>query len=248
MRQYREVMAIAAVFDLDNTLVEGSSLFHFGKEMMRRRFIGPRTILRYARAEFSYVRNRAEQDGMPADVASRVLGMVEGRHQEELIGLADDFVASRLPRYYVAEVVDRLTHFVKLGIPTYIATASPQELADAIARSLGATGALGTVSETVNGVYTGRLAQPIAHGAEKAARVRAVLESSETDLENSWAFSDSVNDLPLLAMVGNPVAVHPDKALNQIALQNSWQVITPKSSNDLGSIAAIFGFHPYPMS
>ena len=241
-------MAIAAVFDLDNTLVEGSSLFHFGKEMVRRRFIGPRTVVRYARAEFTYVRNRSERDGMPADVASRVLGMVEGRQQQDLIGLADDFVATRLPRYYVTDVVDRLTHFVKLGIPTYIATASPQELADSIARSLGATGALGTVSETVNGIYTGRLAQPIAHGAEKAARVRSLLESTDTDLDGSWAFSDSVNDLPLLAMVGNPVAVHPDKALNQIAMQNSWQVITPKQGTDLGSIASMFGFHPYPMS
>lgn len=241
-------MAIAAVFDLDNTLVEGSSLFHFGKEMVRRRFIGPRTVVRYARAEFTYVRNRSERDGMPADVASRVLGMVEGRQQQDLIGLADDFVATRLPRYYVTDVVDRLTHFVKLGIPTYIATASPQELADSIARSLGATGALGTVSETVNGIYTGRLAQPIAHGAEKAARVRLLLEGSDIDLEHSWAFSDSVNDLPLLAMVGNPVAVHPDKALHQIALQNSWQIIKSKGSNDLGSLSAMIGFHPNPSS
>lgn len=241
-------MAIAAVFDLDNTLVEGSSLFHFGKEMVRRRFIGPRTVLHYARAEFAYVRNRAERDGMPADVASRVLGMVAGRRQDDLVGLADDFVARRLPHYYRSAIVDCLTHFAKIGVPTYIATASPQELADCIARSLGATGALGTVSETVDGIYTGRLAQPIAHGAEKAARVRLLLEDSDTDLEHSWAFSDSVNDLPLLAMVGNPVAVHPDRALNQIALQNSWQVIKAKSSNDLVSLSAMIGFHPNPSS
>ena len=241
-------MAIAAVFDLDNTIVEGSSLFHFGKEMVRRRFIGPRTVLHYARAEFAYVRNRGERDGMPADVASRVLGMVAGRRQEDLIGLADDFVASKLPRHYVTAVVDSLTHFAKIGVPTYIATASPQELADSIARSLGATGALGTVSETVDGIYTGRLAQPIAHGAEKAARVRLLLEGSDIDLEHSWAFSDSVNDLPLLAMVGNPVAVHPDKALHQIALQNSWQIIKSKGSNDLGSLSAMIGFHPNPSS
>ena len=98
-------MSAAAVFDLDNTLVEGSSLFHFGKEMMRRRFIGPATILRYARAEFSYVRNRAEVEGMPAVVAERVLGMVAGRQQSELSALADDFVSGRLHRYYVPEIL-----------------------------------------------------------------------------------------------------------------------------------------------
>jgi len=241
-------MAFAAVFDLDNTLVQGSSLFHFGKELARRRFIGPRSVLRYARAEFDYVRNRSEREGMPADVASRVLEMVAGRHQADLMELADDFVARRLPRYFVPEVVDRLGHFAKLGIPTYIATASPQELADSIARSLGATAAIGTHAETVGGMYTGRLARPITHGAEKAERVRRLLVEAEIDFQQSWAFSDSINDLPLLAMMGNPVAVRPDRALKRIAELNSWQVITPSNPDDFGSIAAVFGFHPYPMS
>ena len=241
-------MSAAAVFDLDNTLVEGSSLFHFGKEMMRRRFIGPMTVLRYARAEFSYVRNRAEVEGMPAVVAERVLGMVAGRQRSELSALADDFVSGRLHRYYVPEILDHIVHFTKLGVPTYLATASPQELADSIARSLGMTGALGTVSETVDGVYTGRLEQPIAHGAEKAVRVRELLASIGADPEQCWAFSDSVNDLPMLAMMGHPVAVNPDRALMQIARQNDWQVISSRSGRDLSSIAAMFGFHPYPMT
>lgn len=241
-------MSAAAVFDLDNTLVEGSSLFHFGKEMMRRRFIGPATILRFARAEFSYVRNRSEVEGMPAVVAERVLGMVAGRRQDELSALADDFVAGRLNRHYVPEILDRIVHFTKLGIPTYLATASPQELADSIARSLGMTGALGTVSETVDGVYTGRLEQPIAHGAEKAVRVRELLAGIDADPEQCWAFSDSVNDLPMLAMMGHPVAVNPDRALMQIARQNDWQVISSQSGRDLSSIAAMFGFHPYPIT
>ncbi len=241
-------MSIAAVFDLDNTLVQGSSLFHFGKEMMRPRFIGPLDVLRYARAEFSYVRNRSEVEGMPAAVAERVLGLVAGHDQNELIGLADEFVDGRLRRHYVPEILDRIVHFTKLGVPTYLATASPQELADSIARSLGMTGALGTVSETVSGVYTGRLEQPIAHGAEKALRVRALLESIDADPEQCWAFSDSVNDLPLLALMGHPVAVNPDKALMQIARQNEWQIITSDGTNDLASIAAMFGFHPYPMN
>jgi len=241
-------MSAAAVFDLDNTLVEGSSLFHFGKEMVRRRFIGPIAVLRYARAEFSYVRNRAEVEGMPALVAERVLGMVAGRQQDELSALADDFVAGRLHRYYVPEILDRIVHFTKLGIPTYLATASPQELADSIARSLGMTGALGTVSETVDGIYTGRLEQPIAHGAEKAVRVRELLAGIGAEPEQCWAFSDSVNDLPMLAMMGHPVAVNPDRALMQIAQQNDWQVISSESGRDLSTIASMFGFHPYPMT
>jgi phosphoserine phosphatase len=110
------------------------------------------------------------------------------------------------------------------------------------------TGALGTVSETVDGIYTGRLEQPIAHGAEKAVRVRELLAGIGAEPEQCWAFSDSVNDLPMLAMMGHPVAVNPDRALMQIAQQNDWQVISSESGRDLSSIASMFGFHPYPMT
>ena len=96
-------------------------------------------------------------------------------------------------------------------------TATPVELAQIIARRLGLTGALGTVAETENGVYTGRLVGELLHGPAKAAAVRALAAREGLDLRRCTAYSDSVNDVPMLSVVGTAVAVNPDGALRDIA-------------------------------
>jgi len=224
--EYFSIVTSVAVFDLDNTLVRGSSLFHFGWLLVRRRVIGPIQVLRYALAEFVYVRNCTEREGLPGLLAERLLGLVKGFSQEELIVHARVFAATTLRRHLIAEVVDQVEAFRKLGIPCYIATASPQELALAIAEELGMNGAIGTVSHVFEGRYTGALASPIAHGEEKARRVNQLFESNGYERKTSWAFSDSINDLPLLVLVENPVVVNADKNLRQIAELNDWVVLT----------------------
>ena len=215
-----------AIFDLDNTLVRGSSLFHFGWLLVRRRVISPLQVLRYAMAEFVYVRNCTEREGLPGLLAERLLGLVKGFSQEELLVHARVFAATVLRRHLIADVVDQVEAFRKLGIPCYIATASPQELALAIAEELGMNGAIGTISHVFEGRYTGSLASPIAHGEEKARRVNQLFDSKGYDRKASWAFSDSINDLPLLVLVAHPVVVNADKHLRQIADLNGWVVLT----------------------
>ena len=219
-------MTPVAVFDLDNTLVRGSSLFHFGWALVRRGAISPIQVLRYAVAEFLYVRRCTEREGLPGLLAERLLGLVKGRSQEELVMHARVFAATSLHRHLIPEVVNQLVAFRKLGIPCYIATASPQELAQAIADELGMTGAIGTVSHTFAGRFTGSLASPLAHGEEKARRVQQLFDREGYERATSWAFSDSINDLPLLVIVGNAVVVNADKNLLQIAELNDWVVLT----------------------
>jgi HAD superfamily hydrolase (TIGR01490 family) len=230
----------AAVFDLDNTLVRGSSLFHFGREMVRRRRLKARHVIRFAGAEAGYVLRRGEPTGISSTVADRTLGLVAGMRQSDLLDLAVEFAETRLHRHLSFHVYQQVIGFKRAGFTTVLATASPQELAGAVAAALGMSAAIGTVSEVTDGMYTGRLCGPVAHGPVKAQRVRALLAEHGLDARRSWAFSDSVNDLPLLTLVGNPVATHADPELRVIARTNGWRILTdgqkPEWSSGLGTL------------
>ncbi len=106
----------------------------------------------------------------------------------------------------------------------WLVTATPVELATIIARRLKLTGALGTVAESADGVYTGRLVGTVLHGEAKAAAVRALAEREGLDLARCTAYSDSINDLPMLSLVGRAVAVNPDSALKAEARSRGWEI------------------------
>jgi phosphoserine phosphatase len=110
------------------------------------------------------------------------------------------------------------------GERVWLVTATPVELAGLIARRLGLTGALGTVAEVQDGIYTGRLVGEPLHGAAKAEAVRALAEREALDLARCSAYSDSINDLPMLSIVGHPVAVNPDPQLRREARERGWEV------------------------
>jgi HAD superfamily hydrolase (TIGR01490 family) len=230
-----------AIVDLDNTLIRGSYLFHFGVSMVRRRLLSPRPILPFLLDEARYVHRRGERAGMPDRIAECVLSLVEGRDHAEAIASCRQFVSQSLDRVVVPEVLTVIEDLQDLGIPAYIATASPQEIADAVADRLGLAGAIGTISEVQDGRYTGRLATPIAHGAEKLRRVQELLAELDVDPAQSWAFSDSINDAALLEAVGWPVAVNADEPLRRAALANSWLMIDCANSRRSGAWADHLG-------
>jgi len=245
MRPVKRPVRRAAVFDLDNTLVRGSTLFHFGVDLVRRGRLPARHVVRYALAEASYVIRRSEPTGVAADAAARALGLVTGARQDDVLALAERFARVRLDRHLRPDVCAELRRFREAGFLTVVATASPQELATVVAARLGAHVAIGTVSETVDGRYTGRLAGPVAHGPAKAARVAEVLAEHGAEPHSAWAFSDSVNDLPLLTLVGNPVAVHADRELSAIAHFNGWRTLGPHLHSE-EALARLHVLHPFP--
>jgi phosphoserine phosphatase len=110
------------------------------------------------------------------------------------------------------------------GQRVWLVTATPVEVAEVIARRLGLTGALGTVAEAVDGVYSGRLVGEILHGEAKAEAVRALAVRQGLDLERCAAYSDSANDIPMLSLVGAPCAVNPDSRLRAHAKAHGWRV------------------------
>src|SRR5207253_7405789 len=113
-------------------------------------------------------------------------------------------------------------HHRELGEPVWLVTGAPVELAEIIARRLGLSGALGTVSEVVDGNWTGRLVGEVLHGPAKAVAVRAHAEREDFDLDQCAAYSDSINDLALLETVAHPHAVNPDRQLGRLARARAW--------------------------
>jgi HAD superfamily hydrolase (TIGR01490 family) len=215
----------AAFFDCDKTLIPGSSLYLLARGMYERDFFRVRDLAGFAWAQARYRLFGKELMDQVGDIQTSALEFVKGRHQDELRALGQEIVDEQiLPKVYsdIARIIEQHN---ELGAETWLLTAAPQELADAIARGLGMTGALGTVSEIDGaGYYTGRLAGPLMHGIEKAKAVAEIAGTRGFDLAESHAYSDSSNDLPLLEAVGHAHAVNPDPRLRKIARARGWPV------------------------
>jgi len=214
----------AAFFDVDKTLLPGSSLYLFARGLYRRGFYTLRDIVGFAFGQFVFRLTGAEgQSGIEAARES-ALAFVEGKHQADLVQLGHDIVVEVIgPRIYpgMRRVIE--AHHAA-GDRTYLVTAAPRDLADEIATSLGMDGALGTTAELVDGTYTGRMLGPVLHGPAKLEAVKELAADEGIDLRSSSAYSDSVNDRPLLEGVGHPVAVNPDRVLRGLAAERGWPI------------------------
>ena len=214
----------AAFIDVDKTLLPGSSLYLFARGLYRRGFYNLRDILGFAFGQLTFRLTGAEgQAGMDA-AREHALAFIEGKRRSDLVQLGHDIVVEVVgPRIYpgMRRVID--AHHAD-GDRTYLVTAAPRELAEGIAAYLGMDGALGTEAELADGVYTGRLLGPVLHGPAKLDAVLRLADRHGFDLRASSAYSDSVNDRPLLEGVGRPVAVNPDRVLRELAVKRGWPV------------------------
>ncbi len=218
-------MKRAAFFDCDKTLIPGSSLYLLARGMYERDYVRLRNLFGWAFTQVRYQLLGKELMNKVEDIQAGAYEFVKGRHQDELRALGEEITEERiLPRVY-EDIARVIAWHNEHGFETYLLTAAPQELADAIASSLGMTGARGTVSEIDDaGRYTGRMAGPLLHGPEKAKAVQLLAEQHGIDLEASHAYSDSKNDVPLLEAVGHAHAVNPDAELRRIARARGWPV------------------------
>ncbi len=214
---------VAAFFDLDNTVVRGASLFYFARGLHARGFFSRRELRGFARRALHYA-VRGEVHGHLLEVRELALAFVAGHTTAEIRAIGEEVYEEHMGakvRPGVRLLADR---HLREGAPVWLVTAAPVELAEVVARRLGLTGALGTVAESVDGTYTGRLVGEPLHGPAKAEAVRALAAAAGWDLARCAAYSDSANDLPLLSMVGRPVVVNPDRALRRHAARRGWEV------------------------
>jgi HAD superfamily hydrolase (TIGR01490 family) len=215
----------AAFFDLDKTLLPGSSLFPLAQEMYRQRFFDLRDIGRLATDQLAYRLFGTEAEGRIQRAREASLQAIRGRRREEVILVGRSVAREELlPRLY-PQAVELLSRHKLAGREVYICSSSPQDYLALLAEELGIDGVVGTRAEVVGDRYTGRLDGPMCHGPEKARRVQELASSRGIDLARSYAYSDSVNDLPMLELVGNPVAMNPDRRLAAIARKRGWQIL-----------------------
>ncbi|MGW7521427.1 HAD family hydrolase [Streptomyces sp. NPDC054796] len=214
----------AAFFDLDNTVMQGAALFHFGRGLYKRKFFRKRELARFAWQQAYFRMAGTENAGHMEDVRSSALSIVKGHRVSELMAIGeeiyDEYMASRIwpgTRALAQAHLDA-------GQKVWLVTAAPVETATIIARRLGLTGALGTVAESVGGVYTGRLVGEPLHGPAKAEAVRALAAGEGLDLTRCAAYSDSANDIPMLSLVGHPYAINPDSRLHEHAREMGWRL------------------------
>jgi HAD superfamily hydrolase (TIGR01490 family) len=225
-------------FDLDRTLMAGSSGFHWARAARRA---GMTTRRRLAKDALDNVRFRlrGSTDDATREVRDRVGEFLEGRRVRELERLSAMVLAGVLPRLYPRMLEVAYEH-QDAGRPVYIVTAATQGTADMLAHVLFFDGAAGSKLEERDGLYTGRFDGPFCYGEGKPVRMRELAAERGIDLSESWAYSDSASDLPMLRAVGHPVAVNPDAELAQVAREEGWDVMTFETLGKRLKVAAAF--------
>jgi HAD superfamily hydrolase (TIGR01490 family) len=217
-------LTAAAFFDVDNTLVQGSSLLHFGRGLAARKYFTYRDVVGFVYAQIKFqVMGRENSDDVAAG-RRKALAFIEGRSTAELTALGEEIYDDIIADKIWPGTRDLAQMHLDAGQQVWLVTATPYELAVTIARRLGLTGALGTVAESVDGVFTGRLVGEILHGTGKAHAVRSLAIREGLNLRRCTAYSDSYNDVPLLSLVGTAVAVNPDAQLRALARQRGWEI------------------------
>jgi HAD superfamily hydrolase (TIGR01490 family) len=213
----------AAFFDLDKTLIEGSSALHFARAAYRTGMLSRRQLARDAWSNVRF-RLRGSSDAATEELKQRILDAIAGQRTVDLARLGPQVLAGVLPVVY-QEVLDEAYAHQDAGRPAYIVTAASQELADVLAQVLVLDGGIGMRAEVRDGVYTGRADGPFTYREGKAEAIRELAEREGIDLAESYAYSDSESDLPMLRVVGHPVAVNPDPALQRIAREEGWRIM-----------------------
>ncbi len=214
----------AAFFDVDNTVMQGASIFHLARGLHRRDFFTTRDILGAAWKQAYFRIVGVEDPAHVAEARSSALSFIAGHTVAELEALGEDiFEEAMATRIWPGTRALAQMH-LDAGQRVWLVTAAPVEIASIIARRLGLTGALGTVAEHVDGVYTGQLVGEMLHGPAKAAAVQALADREGLDLSRCSAYSDSFNDVPMLSMVGTPCAINPDSRLRDYATQQGWRI------------------------
>lgn len=213
----------AAFFDLDRTLMAGSSAFQFGRAAYRAGLISRRRLVEDAWANVRFRLQGSTDEGVE-ELRERIGDALAGVRRRDLARLGPDVLSGVLPRIYPRMLEEAFRHQDE-GRRVYICTAASSELAELLAHVLTFDGGIGSRSEVVDGVYTGRPGGPFAYREGKAEAIRELAAHEGIDLAGSYAYSDSESDLPMLRAVGHPVAVNPDAPLAKVAREEGWEVM-----------------------
>jgi HAD superfamily hydrolase (TIGR01490 family) len=229
--------AAGAFFDVDNTLIRGASIYYFARGLAARKMFGPRDLARLAWGQVAFRMRGTENSDHIDSARQAALAFVAGHKVADIAALGEEIYDETMADRVWEGTRELTQDHLEAGQRVWLVTATPVELASILARRLGLTGALGTVAETADGVYTGRLVGRLLHGEAKAAAVSALAVREGLDLARCSAYSDSLNDLPMLSLVGHPNVVNPDADLRDVARDRNWPIHDFRSGRKATMIA-----------
>ncbi len=213
----------AAFFDLDKTIIARSSTFAFGRTFMRDGLLSPTTVLRGMYAQAVYQLVGADHDRME-QMRHAMLELTRGWEAERVQRLVHETVEEVIAPLVFQEALDLFAMHRAAGRDLWIVSSSGEEIVVPFAHHLGIDDVIATVSGVDDeGRYDGTL-QFYAYAGNKATAIRQVAEARGYDLAQSFAYSDSITDLPMLSAVGQPTAVNPDRELRAAATAMGWPV------------------------
>jgi HAD superfamily hydrolase (TIGR01490 family) len=215
----------AAFFDLDNTMVKGSTLYFLGRAMYQRGFFTKADISRFVVANVRFRLTGTEKPEVIARFQKAATDFIGGHDVNEIYTIAQSVYDEYVSPALIQGTIDIAKKHLQEGTEVWLVTAAPEDMAKLIADRLGFTGAIGTKVAIENGKYLGHLNGSILHGVEKARAVRELAAERSFSLLNCHAYSDSASDFPLLQSVGTPHAINPDARLRIKALAENWEIV-----------------------
>lgn len=213
----------AAFFDLDKTLLAKSSTLAYAKPLYKGGLISRQAVLKSGYSQFVYMLSGADETQM--DQAREYLSeLVKGWDVEQVKAIVNETLDDVIEPIVYAEALQLIDEHHAQGRDVIVISSSGTEVIEPICDRLGADIAIGTQVAIEDGHYTGEILF-YAYGEGKAEAMRVLADDNGYDLSACYAYSDSITDLPMLELVGHPVATNPDKELRAVAKENVWPVL-----------------------
>lgn len=213
----------AAFFDLDKTVIAKASIAAFGPPFRRGGLINRRVVVRAVLGQLIYLQFGADEARL-GKIRESMLALTKGWDRDRVRTIVRETLLETVEPLIYAEALELMEEHRRAGDRVYLVSASPEEIVNPLAELLGADGAIASVGEVdTENRYTGRMSF-YAYGKAKADAMRVLAARAGIDLAESTAYSDSATDAPMLATVGHPVAVNPDRPLARLARERGWDV------------------------
>jgi len=213
-----------AFFDVDNTLLKGSTLFFLGRGMYQRGFFTKKDISAFVLANLRYRLTGKENKDEITRFQNAACEFIKGHNVIEIEKIGQEIYEEYVSPAIWQGTVEIAQEHLSKSEEVWLVTATPLDMASLMVKRLGFTGALGTKAEIENGVYTGKMIGNLLHGREKALAIVELANQNGFSLENCYGYSDSHHDIPLLEAVGSPRVINPDTLLRIRAYRDNWPV------------------------
>lgn len=214
---------VGAFFDLDKTTIANAAMFAFSPALKDAGFISTRLILRAVWGRLMFMYFGASHERME-DMRNNALRICKGWDQREVSNLVSGALQDVIDPIVYREAIEEIAAHRAAGHKVFMVSASPEEIVVPLSRHLGADGAVATIPEVdKHGKYTGDV-EFYSFGPFKVDAMEALALEHEVDLSASYAYTDSITDLPMLEVVGHPIVVNPDRGLAREASDRGWEI------------------------